>query len=200
MANKLGIDSLYLAGRWMMKYSDADSMPAYTVTDPNRKVYTFAFPGQTSVFIRNEQKKADPSILRLPSVFFSGNNNWNDTSQIRKDVDEMIAALGHTNFIVIGLLVGDQPDQYIGTYHWQMVNEYNDRQAARFPGHFLYPAELLPYSNSAKDQLDKVHGVPPTSLRVPGDWLHLNFQGSKKIGEGAAEMLTPCTKFYVPAN
>ncbi|RWW91874.1 SGNH/GDSL hydrolase family protein [Flavobacterium cerinum] len=136
----------------------------------NVMCYNQGVPGETSTQIKTRFFE-HPELWHLPTIFWVGRNNYGDPETVKADLAEMIAALGHDNYLVVGIIKattdGDGP-----------IETLTDELLALYGSKFLdlqrYLLRIYDASN-AQDVADHAAGDIAWSMR--SDWLHLNNKG-----------------------
>lgn len=137
--------------------------------------YNLGVSGETSAQVRT-RFLADTTKHGYFTIIWVGHNDVADLSGVADDVADMVAALGHSNYLVMSML--NDEDQTVGTGNYNAIVALNAALAAAHPDNFLdIRTELVAAydPNEAQDVLDHANDVPPTSLRT--DHLHLNTAG-----------------------
>lgn len=94
----------------------------------------------------------------------------------------MVAALGHTNYLVLSIPNSDSSGEWKGGASYPTLMQLNADLAATYGARFLdVRAYLVSLYNPSipQDVIDFSHDVPPSSLRV--DNTHFNAAGYQAI-------------------
>jgi lysophospholipase L1-like esterase len=121
---------------------------------------------------------ADPIKKTYRTIIWAGRNNYTDPTTVKADIAAMVAALGHTNYIVLSILNGSGTNEWAGQANYLTLTQLNADLAAIYGTHYLdVRSYLVSLYNplDAQDVIDHGHDVPPTSLRFDG--IHLNDAG-----------------------
>lgn len=138
--------------------------------------------GETSTQIK-DRLIADVANYSKSVIIWAGRNNYTSPSVVKADIATMISTLGHTRYLVVGIMNGDYPTEYINQSGWVQINQLNEDLKVLYGKKFV---DIRPYivslhNNSAQDLIDFANDVPPTSLRL--DNLHLNTTGYTRVAE-----------------
>ena len=146
------------------------------------KVNVHGYPGKKSSDILgyfNTITQANPEFLKRPHIFWCGaNDGAGNLASIKTNIQAMISKLGHSMYLVIGILGQQTPTFYSGTSDYNAVAAYNTDGASTYGEHFYNPrpAVLAVYNPTiAQDVTNHNNGVPAASLMA--DETHLNLQG-----------------------
>lgn len=140
-------------------------------------VYDGGVGGDTSTQIRTRMIAA-PTMYGNTTVIWAGRNNYTAPATVKADIAAMIAALGHNRYIVLSILNGDYPTEYLGQADYNTIIALNADLAALYPNNFLdvrNPLVALYDSGNAQDLIDHGRDIPPTSIRI--DNIHLTPTG-----------------------
>lgn len=141
-------------------------------------VYDGGVGGDTSTQIRTRLVAASASQLANISVLWPGRNNYTVPATVKADLAAMIAALGHTRYVVLSILNGDYATEYAGQADYATIIQLNADLAALYPNNFLdvrNPLVALYDPTVAQDVIDHGRDVPPSSIRI--DNIHLTPTG-----------------------
>lgn len=139
--------------------------------------------GQTSTQIKVRMLGAK-NLHKYPTIIWAGRNNFTDSTTVVHDIALMVNSLGHTHYLVLGILNGDTPDELKGRPHYKQIQNLNKVLAATYGNRFY---DVKPYllakrdSSSQKDLLNVQQDVVPSTLR--SDFLHLNDKGYGYVAE-----------------
>lgn len=124
-------------------------------------------------------------------TIWAGHNNFRDPAQVLADVAAMVAAVGHGRYVVLGMVYADRPDEYIGGVARPIKAGINATLAATYPGRYVEPAAILAarHNGTPQDLADVANGVTPTSLRAPGDGIHISKAAAQIIAVDVATIL-----------
>lgn len=171
-----------------------DSLTAgFSVTPyPTRLAALLGYPvtnngvgGETSTQIRTRMI-ADVANYSKSVIIWAGRNNFSDPTTVKADIAAMISALGHTRYLVLGIL--NSTNGYIGTTQYTDITSLNADLKTIYGSKYVPIREVIvnAYNPSlAQDVIDHANDVPPESLRITGDALHLNSAGYSVV---AAEL------------
>lgn len=126
------------------------------------------------------------NYLRLPTIIWSGRNNYSDAAQVKADIAAMVAAMeavGNTSYLVMSIINGDYATEYKGQPGYNSIIALNNDLAATHGDRFfdVRAALVAAYNpNIAQDVIDFGRDIPPSSLR--SDLLHLNEDGYTLVG------------------
>lgn len=174
LADLMGIDTLVLRGNWQMSKGES-------------KVRNVGLSGQTSTTIKN-RFLLDTAYRSRAHIFWVGaNNNWH-YQVILDDVAEMVAALPHKKYIIMGIETGDLPDRW-GAYddvpatpYYLATKKVNDKLKEIYKDHYFDPVPGLQRRarpGNYEDSMSVVHGAVPPYLNL--DYLHHNWEGYYSI-------------------
>jgi lysophospholipase L1-like esterase len=139
--------------------------------------------GENSTQIR-ARMIADTGSYSKSVIIWAGRNNFSDPTTVKADIAAMITALGHTRYLVLGIL--NSANGYIGTLQHTQILSLNADLKAIYGSKYvpIREAIIAGYNSSIpQDVTDHNNDVPPTSLRVPGDPLHLNTAGNELVAK-----------------
>ena len=124
-------------------------------------------------------------------VIWAGHNNFRQPDQVLADVAAMVAAVGHERYVVVGMVYADRPDEYVGGVDRATKAGINATLSAAYRGRYVDAPGLLAARNSgdAQDRQDVANGVTPTSLRAPGDGIHINRLGAQIVAAEVADIV-----------
>lgn len=124
-------------------------------------------------------------------TIWAGHNNFRDPGQVLADVAAMVAAVGHGRYVVLGMVYADRPAEYIGGSERATKAGINATLAATYPGRYVDPAAILAarHNGTAQDLADVAHGVTPTSLRAPGDGIHISRDAARIVAVEVAAVM-----------
>lgn len=138
------------------------------------------YPSESSTQIK-DRMLSEPSNYSKSVVIWIGRNNYNAPNIVKADIATMVSALGHTRYLIVGIINGDYATEYAGQAGWLVINQLNADLKALYGKRFV---DIRPYlvslkTNSAQDLIDFANDVPPASLRI--DPLHLTSLGYEKV-------------------
>ncbi len=138
--------------------------------------------GETSTQIKN-RLVAETASYSKSVIIWAGRNNYTDPTTVKADIATMISTIGHTRYLVVGIINGDYATEYINQPGWSTIQQLNADLKALYGKKFI---DIRPYlvslhDNSAQDLIDFANDIVPTSLR--SDNLHLNTAGYAKVAE-----------------
>ncbi len=128
-------------------------------------------------------------------VIWSGRNNWGSAATVRANIAAMVdrqRALSR-RYVVLSVLNQSVASEYAGGADYAAIMDLNAGIAADHPGHYLDVRSLLVAAYnpaSAQDVTDHGNDVPPTSLRLSGDPLHINGRGGALVARAVADFCT----------
>ena len=148
----------------------------------NIKVMNYGVSGQTSTQIRDRMLR--DSLPGQAAIIWAGRNNYGDTAQVKTDIDAMVKKLGNKRYLVLGILNGDEANEWRGNPGYQMIVELNNELSTIYGDRFIDIRSYL-VSNydktSPADSVNVANDVVPASLR--DDFLHLNNKGYELVAE-----------------
>lgn len=168
-------------------------------------VYNGGVGGETSTQVKARMLAATDKHA-WPTIIWAGRNNYTDTATVISDVAAMVAALGHTNYLVISVLNGEfGSTEYVGGSGYNNIATINASLSTTYGAHYVDVRSYLISlynSNDAQDVIDHGHDIPPSSLR--SDTIHLNDDGyaaaAAKIYESVAQLQHGATTFLTNKN
>lgn len=173
-------------------YGWGDSLTnGFSVTNyPTQLTVLFGFPvtdkgigGETSTQIKN-RLVADTGNYSKSVIIWAGRNNYTDPTTVKADIATMISTIGHSRYLVVGIL--NRADEPRNSTAWTNINALNADLKALYGNKYVAIREfIVSQYNPAlpQDVIDHDNDVTPTSLRIPGDQLHLNTSGYAKVAE-----------------
>jgi hypothetical protein len=176
-----------------LTYQQQVHLPA-TLT--NRVVHVHGVGGETSTQIKARMLAATDEHDYL-TILWAGRNNYADAATVKADIAEMVAALGHSNYVVMSILNGAGGG--IGTEAYNQITGLNNDLATLYAGNWLDIRAILVAAYDPlqpQDVLDHADDIPPTSLR--SDFLHLNDDGEQVVSDAILAYLA--ANLDVPAS
>lgn len=157
------------------------------------KISNQGVSGETSTQIRT-RFFANPQFWEYPTIIWVGRNNYLDTTTVKADIDAMIAALPHTDYLVMGVINSSwEPND--GNQNYAAIIAINNYLEATYGDHYIDIREYLvgQYDPTVgEDVSDNAASIPPSSLT--SDVVHLNNTGYLKV----AERITASINLLVP--
>lgn len=138
-------------------------------------VYNGGAPGETSTQIR-ARMIADSDRQGNVAIIWAGRNNYADPVTVKADIAAMVASLGHTRYLVLGIL--NASGEPLGNAGYNTIVALNQDLAELYGSRFVdIRAHLVSLYNpdDAQDVIDYGNSVTPSSLRY--DNIHLNTKG-----------------------
>jgi len=159
--------------------------------------------GQISTQIKARMLAA-PELHKAFTVIWAGRNNAYATDAIKADIAEMVAALGHDNYLVIGITNGadeirSADPNYPTRWKLQQIDKVNAALKQTYGKLFVDVRPLLVAAadpNSPKDAEDAARDVIPSSLKA--DTIHLNSKGYKLVAEAVHAAFKKLTDVPAP--
>lgn len=144
--------------------------------------------GETALQIRDRLAVDVRRFTSIVTIWAGRNNLTNPATQLQADtakqhIADMVAGLGHGNFLVLGVTNQDVAGERLGEADLAIINQLNADLATAYGSKFLdVRRELIDnglaiagITPTAQDNTDIANDVIPTSLR--SDVLHLNTAG-----------------------
>jgi lysophospholipase L1-like esterase len=144
-------------------------------------VYNGGVGGETSTQIK-ARFDAAASKHSWSTIIWAGRNNYSDPTTVKSDIAAMVAALGHSRYIVISVLNSNAEPS--GSANYNTIMQLNADLAATYGSHFIdMRSYLVSLYNPGipQDVTDHGNDVTPSSLRV--DALHLNSSGYAYVAQ-----------------
>lgn len=146
-------------------------------------VDNYGVGGETSTQIKTRML-ADTAKHIYPTIIWAGRNNYTSQATVEADIAAMVAALGHTRYLVLSVLNQDTALEYSGGSEYAKIAALNAALSATYGARYVdVRSYLVSLYNplDAQDVIDHGHDVPPTSLRSDG--LHLNDAGYQAVAD-----------------
>ncbi|EIQ00855.1 lysophospholipase L1-like esterase [Opitutaceae bacterium TAV1] len=120
------------------------------------------------------------------TVIWAGRNNYGNTEAVLADIADMVSALGHTNYLVLGIIngLGEESTNKQGAAKLNKIKRLNAELAAIYGIRFLdIRTHLVNLYNPSNpdDASNFANDIPPSSLRY--DFLHLNSAGHEAVAK-----------------
>jgi lysophospholipase L1-like esterase len=148
----------------------------------NIKVYNYGISGQTSTQVRD--RMLTKSSHGDAAIIWVGRNNYGDPVQVKADIDTMVKRLASKRYLVLGILNGDDRNEWKGNPGYELIIALNHDLANIYGNHFIDIRSYLVSSydkSSPADSLNMTDDVVPASLRA--DFLHLNNKGYQLVAK-----------------
>lgn len=156
----------------------------------NYPVQNLGWGGQTSTEIAN-RIIADSAHKNYPTIIWEGYNNYSDSATVIVDVARSVAALGHSKYLIVGVLNTFQPYEYLGGWGYGVIVGINNRLAQVYGTHYVPMRNILVDNYNPSIYLDSVsHSVDAPASTLRWDAKHLNAAGylvvAQKISQYAS--------------
>jgi lysophospholipase L1-like esterase len=167
----------------------------------NRDCFNGGVGGDTSTQIKTVMLAATDKY-NFAVVIWAGTNNFNAPSVVLADIAAMVAALGHTRYLVLSVL--NTNVQTTGTPEYNEIIALNASLASAYGIHYFdIRAYLVSQYNPGipQDVTDHGNDVVPSSLR--SDLIHLNTPGYALVAQRVAALmpvLEPPRQYVVTTN
>lgn len=140
--------------------------------------------GESSTQIRDRLIAPEAEELRKEfTIIWAGNNNPDATDKwVQRHIAQMIAALGHDNYLIIGVINRSTAPKDSTT--WNNINIINADLKTTYGTRFVDVRPLLVSSYNpsiAQDVIDHENDVIPNSLR--NDNIHLTTEGYRIVAQ-----------------
>jgi lysophospholipase L1-like esterase len=152
-----------------------------------RSVLNKGVAGETSTQIK-DRLVAVPLLATRPSIIWAGRNNLSSPSTVVADIATMIAALGHSNYLVLSVLNGS--GEATGSANYTDIATINTALASTYGARYVdVRSHLVSLYNPGDptDVTDHANDIPPTSLR--SDTLHLNDAGYQAVANKVFQLI-----------
>lgn len=137
--------------------------------------------GESSKQIR-DRMLAEPALHKEFTVIWAGRNNYRGPEWVQRHIAEMVAALNHENYLVVGIT--NNVEETKGSDRLKIMDTLNADLKATYGIRFVDVRPLLvaAYDQTLpQDVIDHENDVVPASLR--SDKLHLNTAGYKVVAQ-----------------
>jgi lysophospholipase L1-like esterase len=145
------------------------------------KVIKKGVGGESSKQIR-DRMLAEPALHKEFTVIWAGRNNYPGPAWVKTHIAEMVAALKHDHYLVVGITNSTEEPQ--GSERLKIMDTLNADLKATYGIRFVDVRPLLvaAYDKTLpQDVTDHENDVVPASLR--SDKLHLNTAGYKVVAQ-----------------
>lgn len=152
------------------------------VYSPERITYNRGVSGETSTQIAARQE-AEAARLNDVAIIWAGRNNFSPAggvTTVQTDIAAMVGRQTSGKYLVLGIIAGELALEYYGGTERAKIDALNSALASTYGTRFVNTLDaLLAAYNPAdpQDVIDHGHGIVPASLRLTGDYLHLNDAG-----------------------
>lgn len=138
--------------------------------------------GETSTQIK-DRLVADVANYSKSVIIWAGRNNYTDPATVKADIATMISTIGHTRYLVVGVINGEYASEYSGGVNHTIITQLNSDLATLYGDKYVEIREYLVslQNGSAQDLIDFGHDIVPLSLR--SDNIHLNTTGYTRVAE-----------------
>lgn len=137
--------------------------------------------GESSKQIR-DRMLAEPALHKEFTVIWAGRNNYRGPEWVKTHIAEMVAALDHDNYLVVGITNSSEEPK--GGDRLRIMDTLNTDLKATYGIRFVDVRPLLvaAYDKTLpQDVADHENDLVPASLR--SDKLHLNTAGYKVVAQ-----------------
>jgi lysophospholipase L1-like esterase len=113
-------------------------------------------------------------LYSATAIIWAGRNDYSTPTTVEANIASMVAALGHNRYVILSVLNGS--GEVKGSAGYGQIISINTYLAALYPNNYIDVRALLVAAYNPLDGQDVTdHGndVPPASLRVPADPVHL---------------------------
>lgn len=125
---------------------------------------------------------ANSTRYSWPTIIWAGRNNFTSPTTVKADIATMVAALGHTHYLVLSVLNANLSNEYSGQADYNTLIQLNADLASTYGAHYVDVRSYLVSLYDplqAQDVTDHGHDVPPNSLR--SDSIHLTNAGYQAV-------------------
>lgn len=175
----------------------ASGWPATFGAIAGYSTYNGGAGGENSTQIRSRMV-ADSVRRPYNVVIWAGRNNYTDPVTVKADIAAMVASLGHTRYLVMGVINGNYPPgENVGGSGYNTIVGLNADLATLYGTRFIDIRSYLISSGLAdagitptsQDLTDIANDIVPLSLRA--DNVHLNTAGNALVAAKVAASLAP---------
>jgi lysophospholipase L1-like esterase len=157
----------------------------FTEISHGTKVINKGVGGQTSTQIKTRML-AEKELHGKFAVIWAGRNNaYDQKGTVQADIAAMVAALGTSNYLVVGITNGaKEPNNGPSRWCLTLINKLNASLKETYGARFVDVRPILVAAADPaqpQDVKDKADDVVPTSLRSDG--VHLNSAGYKIVAK-----------------
>lgn len=145
------------------------------------KVIKKGVGGESSKQIR-DRMLAEPALHKEFTVIWAGRNNYRGPDWVKTHIAEMVAALDHDNYLIVGIT--NSVEEPRGGERLKIIDTLNAELKAAYGVRFVDVRPLLvaAYDKTRpQDVTDHENDVVPASLR--SDKLHLNTAGYRIVAQ-----------------
>jgi lambda repressor-like predicted transcriptional regulator len=145
------------------------------------QTYNMSGLDETSTQIK-KRMLADTGLHIYPTIIWAGRYNTWKRETIKTDIAEMVESLGHSSYLVIGLINADNGLESKGKDNYNRIIAINNDLSETYGAHFIDARTYLisQYDkNNPIDVKDHELDVVPASLR--SSILYLNVKGYKMV-------------------
>ncbi len=146
-------------------------------------VYNGGVGGETSTQIKARMLAATDKHAH-PTIIWAGRNNYSSPETVKADIAEMVAALGHNNYLIIGVINGNYPSEYSGGAGHTLITNLNSDLSETYGSRFIDMRQYLVSlydSGIPQDVTDHDNDIVPSSLR--SDSIHLTTAGYLAVAQ-----------------
>jgi len=167
---------------------------------PRSVVFNGGHSGNTSTQIAERMLAATDKYGDI-AIIWAGTNNSRDKETVKSDIARMVAALTSNpkRYVVIG--VYNSAAGPIGSDEYNAIVALNSDLGSIYSTRFLDIRTYLlaAYDPSqAQDVADRSREILPSSLRLPGDTVHLNTAGYGVVAREVARLVNEMRERPVP--
>jgi lysophospholipase L1-like esterase len=131
--------------------------------------------GETSTQIKDRVVAFNLARLSSTQIIWAGRNNYTSPTTVKADIAAMIAAFGHTRYLVLSIINGDYASEYAGEADYLTLTGLNSDLAALYGARFVdvrTPLVALGAPGGfAANPTDYARDIPPSGVRL--DNVHL---------------------------
>lgn len=166
------------------------SYPLFLSKLTNIKVLNRGVSRTNSTQIKN--RMIDSAHLhKYPTIIWAGRNNYRKVETVVSDIQTMVKALHHNNYLVLGIINGNYASERKGNIDYNVILNLNEKLSNAFHEHFIDIRPILVNKYKATDENDFndfKDDIVPSSLRT--DDLHLTLDGYRIVADIVAEKST----------